>query len=194
MKALPPMSSRVQLPAWLSHARRTADRHWLRLAPREKRLLVAGAAVVAASVVWLVLLEPALDTTQRLHRTLPELRAQAAQLDAIINETHALQRAAPTQGSAPNRAELQLALIDSLQRNALANAEHVQNVAPDEWTIIIENAAADAWLTWLQMAPLELRLIPVQLDIQAATDAEGRALPGLVTGAIRLARSDMEPS
>ena len=67
---------------------------WSERAPREKAWLLAGAAIVLAAIVYLVLIEPAATGIARLERGLPATRAQAAKLDALLAEVKNL-RARP---------------------------------------------------------------------------------------------------
>ncbi|HXF47680.1 MAG TPA: type II secretion system protein GspM, partial [Burkholderiaceae bacterium] len=57
---------------------------WGERAPREKAALLAGAAVVLAAIVYLLLIEPAATGIARLERSLPATRAQAAKLEALL--------------------------------------------------------------------------------------------------------------
>ncbi len=63
---------------------------WTERDPRERRMLSVGAAVVAAALVYLVGFAPALQGTARLQKALPELRQQAASLQALAREAQAL--------------------------------------------------------------------------------------------------------
>ena len=63
---------------------------WTEREPRERRMLSVGAAVMAAALIYLVGFAPALQGTARLQKTLPEMRQQAASLQALAREAQAL--------------------------------------------------------------------------------------------------------
>ena len=57
---------------------------WAERVPRERAILLAGAAAVLAALVFLVLIEPAYKGIGRLERSLPQQRAGAAELDSLL--------------------------------------------------------------------------------------------------------------
>ena len=63
---------------------------WTEREPRERRMLSVGAAVVAAALIYLVGFAPALQGMARLQKALPEMRQQAASLQALAREAQAL--------------------------------------------------------------------------------------------------------
>src|SRR5690606_25648363 len=79
-----PSLTALRMPGWAAQATRSAAAGWRRLSPRERRLVQLAGALVLASFVWLVALQPALEAVRRLSGLLPGLRADAAQLDAVI--------------------------------------------------------------------------------------------------------------
>ena len=62
---------------------------WSERVPRERALLIAGGAAMLAVIVFLVLIEPAYKGIGRLERSLPQQRAGAAELDALLSEVKA---------------------------------------------------------------------------------------------------------
>lgn len=66
---------------------------WGGLGARERRVVLAGSAVVAAIVVFFALWEPAADGIRRLNAELPNLRAQDASLRAMAQEAARLRSA-----------------------------------------------------------------------------------------------------
>src|SRR2546430_11394986 len=59
---------------------------WAERSPREKSVLIALCVIVIAAIVYLVTIEPAMSGITRLERGLPQARAQAAKLDALLAE------------------------------------------------------------------------------------------------------------
>ena len=73
---------------------------WAERSPREKSVLLAGFAVIIAAIVYLVTIEPAASGIARLQRALPQTRAQAARLDALLAEVKNLRGRAQEIGRA----------------------------------------------------------------------------------------------
>ena len=59
----------------------TLLQRWQLMTPRERRIVVAGAALLVAAAVWLLLFEPAWTGRQRLQSELPAMRSQLAQVE-----------------------------------------------------------------------------------------------------------------
>ncbi len=91
---------------------------WEGLASRERALLSSGAAVVVATIVYLLLWEPPASGIRKLQGDLPELRSQEASMRAMADEAGRLRAAGgSTQAVVP--AERQAAVRRSLQRAGL---------------------------------------------------------------------------
>lgn len=70
--------------------RERALAYWTARTAQERRFLAAGGVVIVAALLYLVLLEPAIDGRDRLQRALPQLRQQSAQLQAMAEQARAL--------------------------------------------------------------------------------------------------------
>src|SRR5690554_1065657 len=79
----------------LDSSRRHATAWWAERPPRERRLLRVGALFLTLVLVWTLGLKPAIDSIARSQQQLPRLRAEAAQIDALVLEAQALQRHQP---------------------------------------------------------------------------------------------------
>lgn len=169
------------VPAWWPRIQRETQQSWSRLAPREQRLLSLCGVIVLLAIIWLVLLEPAWNTVRRLNTAMPQLHAQAAQLDAILSEARELQgQAGQQQLTAQNMPE---EITASLQRAGLAD---FSSLAPEPidgpWRIDFEAAPVAATFSWLQSLPFELRLRTTELELQRSLGPEGRQLAGRLSG------------
>lgn len=60
--------------------------YWGARTEQEQKFLAAGGAVVALALFWLLLLAPAVDGRAQLRSSLPQLRQQAAQMQALAQE------------------------------------------------------------------------------------------------------------
>ncbi|MEW6763204.1 MAG: type II secretion system protein GspM [Pseudomonadota bacterium] len=95
--------------------RERALAYWLARTEQERKFLAIGAAVVLVALVYALLLAPAIEGRDRLQRSLPELRQQAAQLQTMAAEAGAL-AANPAPPPAPMTRE---ALTASLAQRSL---------------------------------------------------------------------------
>lgn len=74
----------------IGEVRERALAYWLARTAQERKFLAAGGAVVVLALLYLVLLDPALTGRDQLRRSLPELRQQAAQLQALAGEARSV--------------------------------------------------------------------------------------------------------
>lgn len=75
--------------AWQARWRKTchqAGARWVNMTRREQRMVQALAAVLAVWLTVQVLVLPAWRDMVRHHQTLPALRAQMAEVDALVQE------------------------------------------------------------------------------------------------------------
>ncbi len=83
------------LPPALNDAREQAGRFWQARAPREKQFIVAMLVAVAALVVWLVLIQPALRTLRQAPIDIDRLDQQMQQVQLAAAEVQTLRAASP---------------------------------------------------------------------------------------------------
>lgn len=162
---------------------------WLaRLAPRERRLLGAGAAVAGAAIVWLLLIEPAMKTVRDLGAELPKLRAQSATVADLTARARSLQRGGTaTAGALPTDAELRASLRQSgLAENQWAVVPPDGKADGQRLTLSFTEAPSVAALRWLDGAPRDWRLVVVDVDMTRPRDADDRRLPGRLSGTVTL--------
>ena len=73
-------------PGLLQQSGQSLAEFWAARDPRERALLAAAAIAVALGLYYALLVAPALTGRGQLHKNLPELRQQAAQLQALAQE------------------------------------------------------------------------------------------------------------
>lgn len=100
-------------PGRLADMRATAALFWAARNARERVLIALGAAVVLLGLLYLLLIDPALQGRTQLHKNLPVLRLQAAQLQALAKQVAALPAAADAAGVSKEGIEA------ALQKNGL---------------------------------------------------------------------------
>lgn len=186
MSALKQRLPSWRLPAWIAPAQRNLTLYWQRLAPRERRLLTLAAVVAGAALIWLVLLEPALNTTARLRASLPNLRAQAAQVDVIIAEARELGQQA---GIGATGTASTAGLTDSLRRAGLDDTASLTALDSRHWEVSFTQAPMESILLWLRDVPFELRLRATRAELSRSATEPAR--PGLVSGSVTLSAEEM---
>jgi len=81
----------------IAQYRERANTLWLARTEQERRFLAIGGGVVLLALLYLLLVDPALEGRAQLRRSLPQLRQQAAELQAMAQEANTLARAPATQ-------------------------------------------------------------------------------------------------
>jgi len=84
------MNAASNLRARVGALRERAQAWWLSRTDQERKFLTVGGIVVLVSLVYALLLAPAIEGRDSLRRSLPELRQQAAQMQTLAAEAQAL--------------------------------------------------------------------------------------------------------
>lgn len=87
----------MSLATTIAQYRERANALWLARTEQERRFLAVGGAVVLLALLYLILVDPAVEGRAMLRRQLPQLRQQAAELQAMAQEANMLARAPATQ-------------------------------------------------------------------------------------------------
>lgn len=189
-----PPSESHQEPGWRQHldaSRQHARAWWNERSIQERKLLRLGTLVVIAALIWTIGLQPALNTIQHAREQLPRLRADAAQVDALIIEAQALQR---VQTGKINKTVLSDALSATLQRAGLEEASAFSEIpgatagSTPHWEISVFNANATRVMEWLASLPYLLHVQTHSVELVRAS-VDGRDRPGHVTGRITVQQS-----
>ncbi|EHK67741.1 type II secretion system protein GspM [Achromobacter arsenitoxydans] len=173
-------SARKPLDPALARARQ----RYQALAPRERRLVSGAAVLLGAAIVFVGLIEPALNTVRKLQAELPGLRTQAAAVADLTTQASALrQRTAAPAAAMPAKAEL----AASLERAGLPAGQWALDDAQDGGVALsLDQAPSSALMRWLDGAGRDWGLAISQVDLTRAANANGRPLPGLVNGKVVL--------
>lgn len=146
--------------------RRAAAAAWQQRAPRERRLLTLGAAVLLVAATWSLLLAPA----WRVWREAP---ARQASLEAQTRKMLRLQAEA-RQLEAPSHVERSQALLLLNANTAALLGPHAQlNTQGDELRVTLQAAPANGLAQWLAEAREKAQARPrlAQLQKQDAAEA-----------------------
>ncbi|MGE3863604.1 MAG: type II secretion system protein GspM [Burkholderiaceae bacterium] len=150
---------------------------WQLLVPRERRMLLSGALLLAVLLVYFVLYEPASDGRRRLAGELPALRAQLASVEQLAGEARRL-GAAPVQNESPQRLKTQLE--QSIDAAGLKPALAQLSLAGELFDLRFKGVSYGAWLAWLDSAVRETRLRVVDVAVTR------EAAPGAVSARVTL--------
>lgn len=127
---------------------------WSARNPREQALLGAGAAVLGIVVVYSLLWEPAADGRERLARTLPQLRAELAEMETLAQEARTLS-ASPA--PALRGEALVSALRDGMAQHGLS-ATRLAPVGENAVQVQFERVPFGAVAAWLSGVRQQQRL------------------------------------
>ncbi|MDB5892776.1 MAG: ral secretion pathway protein GspM [Rhodoferax sp.] len=150
--------------------------HWDRLAPRERRSVLAAAALVGLALLWWIALAPAL-------RTLQGAETQHRVLDAQLQTMLRLQAEAQALQSRPKLAfdEAVRALEASVKQRFGPAAQ--LSVAGERATVTLKGAPAAAVSEWLAQARVDARALPAEarlLRSPSAVTATGPTWDGVL--------------
>ena len=155
---------------------------WLERAPRERMILGVGGSVLLLVLLYLLLIEPAWTGIARLERALPQQRAQAAELDALLGEVKGLK--SQPQVATVSTSEVKGAIEASLSRAGLKTARVVP-LSDGDIQLSFANVPYGTWATWLAGIERELGARTTSVVVTGKD-----ATPGNVDAelALRLAR------
>jgi general secretion pathway protein M len=100
---------------------------WSARDARERRMLSIAAAVVGLALLYLLLIDPAIEGRAQLNKTLPNLRQQVAQMEALAKEASELSEvdAPAVEPVSRTSVEAALARIGLKAQNLTVNNEMV---------------------------------------------------------------------
>ncbi|MBA2965387.1 MULTISPECIES: type II secretion system protein GspM [Ramlibacter] len=126
---------------------------WQTLAPREKILAGAAAALVVLALLWWLAVGPALAVVRTAESQHQALDAQLGRMQGLQQQAKALQ-AQPKQGYDESLKQLEAAVRQRLGTSAR------MTVSGERVTITLTAAPADALATWLTQARINARALP----------------------------------
>ena len=142
---------------------------WPELAPREQRLFIGAAVVVAFALAWWVLLAPAL-------RTLARAPAEHARLDAQLQQMSALQAQARALQAQPRaHREEALRALETSVRDSLGPNAQMQASGTDAVGIAMRGVSAEALGLWLAQARANARAVPREVHLTRSQATPARA-------------------
>lgn len=128
---------------------------WRTLALREKRMVIAAAAVLLLAIGYLGLFEPAWQGRKKIQAELPALRSQVGQIDALANEARQL-AAIPAVDETPQALRRQFE--QSLAAAGLKDYVTQMNFSGGVLDVRFSAVPFAGWVAWLDSALRETRL------------------------------------
>jgi len=151
---------RLAMPPAASQLSQRAGAYWQARPKRERQAVAIGATLVLALLVWLVGVQPALNTVRSAPAQLDELDAQLQQLQRVAAESRGLRGAVPV--SAGQSAMALKAATDRL------GATGKLTVLGDRATLTLTGVSADALRAWLVEARSGARARPIEATLTRA--------------------------
>ncbi|HEX5640407.1 MAG TPA: type II secretion system protein M [Burkholderiaceae bacterium] len=155
---------------------------WAERAPRERSILLIGGILMVAVIAYLIAIEPAWTGIARLEKSLPQQRANAAELEALLAEVKALKGrpAVATMSATDARGALESSLT-----KAGMKATRIVPLSDGDVQLTFADVPISKWAPWLASIERELGA-----RATAVTVAGRDATPGNVDVelALRLAR------
>ena len=126
---------------------------WAERAPRERAILLLGGILLLGVIVYLVAIEPAWTGIARLEKSLPQQRANAAELESLLAEVKSLKSrpAVATMSAADARG----ALESSLGRAGL-KAARIVPLSDGDIQLQFSDVPVSKWAPWLAHLEREL--------------------------------------
>lgn len=100
----------MNLTSLLNQSRQSLAGFWMACDARERVMLAVAAVAAALGLFHALLIDPALTGRNQLHKNLPELRRQVAQLQVLSIEAAALSAKAAPQTTAMSKGSIEAAL------------------------------------------------------------------------------------
>ena len=156
---------------------------WAERAPRERSILLVGGALLLAVIAYLIAVEPAWTGIARLERSLPQQRANAAELEALLAEVKGL-KARPAVATM-SATDARGALEGSLTKAGI-KATRIVPLSDGDIQLTFSDVPVSRWAPWLASIERELGARSTAVTVTGRDAAPGNVDVEL---ALRLART-----
>jgi general secretion pathway protein M len=145
----------------LGRLRLAASVYWLARTGQERQFLTAGGVVILLALVYAILIAPALDGRERLQKSLPLLRQNAAEMQALARQA----------GELANQPKLE---VMPMNRDSLNASLAARGLTPQSLSVTGEYAklqfkgvAFPALVNWLDTVRRENRIAVQEANVLA---------------------------
>ncbi|MGZ8273407.1 MAG: type II secretion system protein GspM [Burkholderiaceae bacterium] len=155
---------------------------WAERAPRERSILLLGGILLVVVIAYLIAIEPAWTGIARLEKSLPQQRANAAELEALLSEVKALKGrpAVATMSATDARGALEISLT-----KAGMKATRIVPLSDGDVQLTFADVPVSKWAPWLAGIERELGARATAVTVTGRDAAPGNVDVEL---ALRLAR------
>lgn len=156
----------MSAPGIFSELQESASNFWMERNARERSMLTAAFAVIVLGLIYALLLGPAIDGRAQLEKSLPPLRQQAAEMQALSRQAAALANT----GATPPATVTRESIDASLSRRGLKP----QSVALTGDLVRLQMAPVSfaGLIDWLEEMRQTARLSVVEANIVAQAQAD----------------------
>jgi general secretion pathway protein M len=141
---------------------------WQARNSRERVILMLALAIIVLAILYLLLIEPALNSRDRLSRQVPQLRQQVAQMQSLAKEATSLP-AEPAAAQAPPPLSQQ-SVATSLAGHGLKPQN--LNVSADTVRLQVSDASFSSLMSWLGTARSTAMLEVAEANIVAQSQPD----------------------
>lgn len=170
----------MNLTGFLDSSKLSFSEFWAARDARERAMLSAAAAVVTFSLIYALLIAPAMTGREQLNKDLPLLRQQVAQLQALAKQAEAFSGKPEPAAPAISREDIEAALA----RNGLKPQSVIST--GDYAKVQLAAVSFAGTLSWLEDMQKAALLYVVEAEIVAL------AQPGLVDATLTLRQARNE--
>ncbi len=144
----------------------SAAEFWIARNPRERSVLIIGTALLLLVLLWLWLIDPAVQGRQQWQKNLPALRAQVAQMQALAREVSAAPAAKNTTSVALSRSMLEQSLAaKNLRPQALS-------ISQEQVSLKLADVPFSSLIDWLTEMQTRAQLSVTDASISARGAAD----------------------
>jgi general secretion pathway protein M len=144
---------------------KTLTSFWAARAQRERQILLGGGVVLALVLLYLILIAPAASGVASLQHLLPQTRARAANLEALVAEAKGL-RSLP-KAAALGAGDARATLEKSLDAAGL-KAAHSEPLPNGDLRVTLVNVPYGKWTSWLASTERTMGVHAVAAKIKAS--------------------------
>lgn len=137
--------------------------------PRERRLLGIGLSVAVLGLIYLLLVDPALQGREQLHKTLPGLRQQVAELRVLAQEASTLTET--DDNAAAEMPPLTRATVEAALQSKGLNPENL-SVGAGTVRVQLASVSFGSLIAWLDAMQSTLGVAVSEADIVAQSQAD----------------------
>lgn len=141
--------------------RQAAAAFWEQRNPRERLILAVGGGALLLALLYLLLVEPALNRRTQLEKSLPTLRQQSASFQAQAREAATL--------AGKGAQNVQPVTRERVEASLNSRGLRAQNlvVAPDQIRLQLQSASFSELMAWLNEMQRSSRVTVVEASITA---------------------------